>query len=54
MVDLDPAQMFAKGISPTDVSNAINAGSVILPSGSAKFGAREYRVRMNNTPEILE
>ncbi|MCU1257300.1 MAG: AcrB/AcrD/AcrF family multidrug efflux protein [Bryobacterales bacterium] len=54
MVDLEPDQMFSKGISPSEVSTAINEGSVILPGGSAKFGEREYRVRMNNTPEVLE
>ncbi len=54
MVDLDPDQMYSKGISATEVSNAINAQSVILPGGSAKFGDREYRVRMNNSPETVE
>jgi multidrug efflux pump subunit AcrB len=54
MVDLDPAAMFAKGISASDVSNAINSQSVILPSGSAKFGARQYNIRLNASPELLE
>jgi CzcA family heavy metal efflux pump len=54
MVDLEPGQMFSKGISAAEVSNAINEGSVILPGGSAKFGEREYHVRMNGSPEVLE
>src|SRR5205814_600292 len=37
MVDLDPDQLFAYGISPADVSSAINAQSVILPAGTAKI-----------------
>ncbi len=54
MVDLEPEQMFSKGISASDVSNAINAQNVILPGGSVKFGEREYHVRMNSSPEIAE
>ena len=54
MVDLDPEAMLATGISAADVSNAINAQSVILPGGSAKFGEREYHVRLNNSPDAVE
>ncbi len=32
---------------------AINAQNLILPSGTAKFGATEYSVRMNGSPEVL-
>lgn len=53
-VDLDPQQLFARGISPLDVSNAINAQNLVLPAGTAKIGPREYSVRMNGSPEILE
>ena len=54
MVDLEPEQMFSKGISASDVSNAINSQNVILPGGSVKFGDREYHVRMNASPELVE
>lgn len=54
MVDLEPEQMFSKGVSASDVSNAINAQNVILPGGSVKFGDREYHVRMNSSPEVVE
>src|SRR5579883_647211 len=54
MVDINPQQLYARGLSATDVSNAINSQSVILPEGSAKIGAREYRVEMNNTPRIVD
>ncbi|MBC8089500.1 MAG: efflux RND transporter permease subunit [Phycisphaerae bacterium] len=53
-VDLDPQQLLARGISPLDVSNAINAQNLVLPAGTAKIGPREYGVRMNGSPEILE
>ncbi|HXC24444.1 MAG TPA: efflux RND transporter permease subunit, partial [Gemmatimonadaceae bacterium] len=53
MVDLNPAAMYAKGVSPADVSNAINAENVILPAGTAKFGNREYGVRLNSSPDAI-
>lgn len=54
MVDLDPKALFARGISPSDVSAAINAQSPILPAGAAKVGDREYNVRLNNSPAVVE
>jgi CzcA family heavy metal efflux pump len=52
MVDLNPEAMYAKGVSPSDVSNAINAQNLILPSGTAKFGSREYYIRLNSSPDV--
>ena len=52
-VDLDLKRCQALGISPTEVSNAINQQSVILPSGTVKIGDREYNVLLNNSPDIL-
>ncbi|MDM0050772.1 efflux RND transporter permease subunit [Variovorax sp. J22R115] len=52
-VDLDTQAMQARGLSPTDVVNAVNAQNLILPSGTAKFGATEYSVRMNGSPEAI-
>jgi multidrug efflux pump subunit AcrB len=54
MVDLDPEQLYAKNVSPSDVSNAFNAQNVILPAGTAKMGNREYNVRLNSSPTIVE
>jgi len=51
MVDLNTAAMQAKGLSPLDVVNAINAQNLILPSGTAKMGSFEYEVEMNASPE---
>src|SRR3989475_120069 len=53
-VDLDLARLYAKGLSPADVSAAINAENVILPAGSARLGSREYSVRLNSSPEVVE
>ena len=47
IVDLDPARLFAYGLSPADVSNAINAQNLILPAGTAKIGKQEYEIVLN-------
>ena len=47
VVDLNPDKMFAYGVSPADVSNAINAQNLILPSGTSKIGKQEYEVVLN-------
>jgi len=54
MVDIDSHQLLAKGLSPMDVVNAVNAQNVILPSGTAKIGATEYNVAMNGTPSMVD
>lgn len=53
MVDLDPELLYAKRLSATDVSTAINLQSLILPAGTAKVGEREYFVRMNSSPDTV-
>src|SRR2546426_6136632 len=52
-VDIDPDALYAQGLSPQDVSNAILTQNVILPAGTAKIGTREYDVAINSSPEIL-
>jgi multidrug efflux pump subunit AcrB len=54
MVDLDTHALYARGLSASDVSDALNAQSLILPTGSAKIGTREYRIELNNSPRIPE
>jgi multidrug efflux pump subunit AcrB len=51
-VDLDPRALYAQGLSASDVVNAINSQSLILPSGSVKIGAQEYTVKLNSAPEL--
>jgi len=43
-----------KGFSARDVNTAINAQNLTLPSGTAKIGDTEYRVKMNNSPNVLD
>jgi multidrug efflux pump subunit AcrB len=53
MVDLIPDQLYAKGISATDVSNAVSAQSIILPAGTAKIGDIDYQIKVNSSPTTL-
>ncbi len=50
MVDLDPHQLYARHLSPADISTAIGQQNLILPGGTAKMGDREYFVRLNSSP----
>jgi len=52
-VDIDTAAMQAKGLTPVDVVNAINAQNMILPAGSAKIGDLQYQVSMNGSPDTI-
>ncbi len=54
MVDLDPDSMYAKGVSATDVSNALNLQNLILPAGTAKFGDRDYGIKLNSSPRLMK
>ncbi len=54
MVDLNPALLVAKGFTPTDVVNALQASNVIVPAGTARIGEREYNVQLNSSPVSVE
>jgi multidrug efflux pump subunit AcrB len=54
MVDIDPTKLQAKGLTPTDVVNAVNAESLTLPSGLAKIGDKQYTVLTNAMPTTIE
>src|SRR6201991_396699 len=54
MVDLDPSKLLAKGLTPLDVVNAVNAQSLTLPAGTAKIGKTQYVVRTNATPASID
>ena len=53
-IAFDPARLQAKGLSPTDVLNAVNAQDLVLPSGTAKISEFEYDVRTNAAPRTIE
>lgn len=54
VIDLDPEALQSKGLSARDVNEAITVQNLVLPSGTAKIGDTEYRVSMNNSPDVLE
>ncbi len=54
MVDIDPSKLLAKGLTPLDVANAVNAQNLTLPSGTAKIGEKQYVVRTNATPVSID
>jgi multidrug efflux pump subunit AcrB len=47
-VDLNTTALQSKGLSALDVVNAISVQNLILPTGTAKIGAREYDVSIPN------
>ncbi|MBV9305701.1 MAG: efflux RND transporter permease subunit, partial [Acidobacteriaceae bacterium] len=54
MVDLNLDELYAKQLSPIDISNALNLQNLILPAGTAKLAQTEYQVRVNSSPVALE
>jgi multidrug efflux pump subunit AcrB len=53
MINLDHNLMQARNISPTDVLNAVNAQSLVLPSGTVKLGQSELDIRANTYPRTI-
>lgn len=53
MVDLEPEQLLAHGVTPEEVVNAVSAQNLTLPSGSLRLQEREYMVRLNSKPEVI-
>jgi multidrug efflux pump subunit AcrB len=53
MVYLDLDQLYARGLSPNDISTAITNQNLIIPAGTAKIGDTEYNVRLNSSPDLI-
>jgi len=53
MVDLNPDLMTARGLSATDISAALSQQNLILPAGTAKFGEKEYQIKVNSSPRTV-
>jgi multidrug efflux pump subunit AcrB len=53
MVDIDPIKLQARGLTPADVVNAVNAQNLTLPSGLAKIGDTQYTVGTNAMPTTI-
>ena len=54
MVDLDTKALQAAGISPADITSALQMQNVISPSGDAKIGRQDYTVTLNNSTDTIE
>src|SRR6266404_1955072 len=54
MVDLDLDALYARGLSPNDVSMAITNQNLIIPAGTAKMGAIEYNIKLNSSPDVID
>ncbi|HYA76818.1 MAG TPA: efflux RND transporter permease subunit [Burkholderiaceae bacterium] len=53
-VDLDTSALLAKGLTPSDVVNAVNTQNLVLPSGTAKIGSTEFNVAVEGSPDTIE
>lgn len=54
MVDIDQTKLLAKGLTPLQVVNAVNAQNLTLPGGTQKIGETQYTVRTNSMPPTVE
>src|SRR5580698_7815762 len=54
MADLDAEALAARGLSPSDVSEAVQRQNVILPAGDVKIGSKDYQLSMNNSPNVID
>ena len=54
MIDLQPALLQSKGLSPADMVNAVSTQNLILPTGTSKIGQFEYDVDLNASPETVQ
>jgi multidrug efflux pump subunit AcrB len=49
-VDLDPRKLQEKNLTQSDVTTAINNQALVFPSGTVKFGAKQYPIDINTFP----
>src|SRR5665213_3374408 len=53
-VDLNPAALHEKNLTPDDVVNAIQVQNLLLPAGTEKIGKFEYQVLLNASTNTLD
>jgi len=54
MIDINPQALYSHGLGAADVTDALNNQNLILPTGTAKIGTREYSVQLNNSPTVVD
>jgi multidrug efflux pump subunit AcrB len=52
-VDIDPLALLAKGLTATDVIDAVDKQNLILPTGTIKVGQTEFNVGLNGAPQTI-
>ncbi|RDZ26701.1 efflux RND transporter permease subunit [Lysobacter silvisoli] len=50
MVDLNPSALQTYGLTPSDVTSALERGSPTLPSGAIREGGRELQISLDTSP----
>jgi multidrug efflux pump subunit AcrB len=53
-VDLDPRKLQAKNLTQTDVTTAISNQALVFPSGTTKFGEKQYPIDINTFPTRID
>jgi multidrug efflux pump subunit AcrB len=54
MIDIDLPRLYALGLSPKDVSDAVQVQNLVLPAGTAKIGPQELLFRLNGSPDEVK
>ena len=54
MINVDPAKLSGKGLSPQNVLTALQNSNVIVPAGTARLGRHEYNVTVNSSPSAVD
>ena len=54
MVDIDQSKLNGYGLSPNDITNAVNLQNLVLPEGTVKIGPQEYDVGVNGMFQTVE
>lgn len=53
-VDINPQALLAKGMTSSDVINAITSQNLTLPSGTTKIGDTEFNISLNASPTSIQ
>jgi multidrug efflux pump subunit AcrB len=53
-VDLDPRKLQEKSLTQTDVTTAISNQALVFPSGTTKFGEKQYPIDINTFPTRID
>ncbi len=52
-VDIDPQALLAKGMTSSDIINAVTTQNLTLPAGTTKIGDTEFNVTLNSSPPSI-